>query len=141
MLSGERWPLTIKMLAKQYDLVLIDSPPLLSLTDAQVLAAHCDGAVLVLRADVSTCRDSMRACDELTAVGARILGVVINAVPCRRSRYCYRYDYSYNRYCRPNEALLEGKAEAPDVKDGMPLELIFAKQAENRGGDREWVQK
>ncbi len=141
MLAGERWPWAVKTLAKQYDLVLIDSPPLLSLTDAQVLAAHCDGVVLVLRADSSTRRDSLRACDELTAVGARILGVVINGVPWRRNRYCHRYDYSYNPYGRPGEALLPGRAEMQGAEDPMPLARVFERHPEDRNGQTKWGQR
>jgi len=111
------------------------------LTDAQVLAAQCDGVVLVLRADASTRQDSIHACDALTAVGAHILGVVINAVPYRRKRYHYRYSHSYNRYCRPNEGLLEGRSETHNKKRGVPLEMVFENRATVGSGAREWSQE
>lgn len=92
ILGGERSGAIVAALTKEYDSVLIDSPPVLCCSDAQVLAAHCNSVVLVLRADTSTRMDSLQACGELIAVNAHILGVVVNAVS-RKCDYYHRYPH------------------------------------------------
>lgn len=121
MLVGERARTVIAALVERYDRVLIDSPPLLSFTDAQVLAAQCDGVLLVLRADTSTRQDSVQACGELVAVNANVLGVVVNAAP--RRDYRYRYG-AYHRYSRPIE-VLPAERNAPRHSEGRLLEPLL----------------
>ena len=67
-------------MAKQYDHVVIDTPPVLRVDDARIVAASCDATVLVLRADKSNRKLAEESRDRLMAVGARILGVVLNDV-------------------------------------------------------------
>lgn len=78
----------------RYDAVVIDAPPLLPVTDAALLAAQTDGALLVVRHGKTT-RDQLHgAHDRLAGVGANILGVVLNMVPtARRGGYGYGYGY------------------------------------------------
>lgn len=123
MLNHDRFRRLIAILAGQYDRVLIDSPPVLLLTDAQILAARCDGVVLVLRAGVSTRRDSIHAYAELAGVGARVLGVVVNAAPRRRSSYRYG---GYSCYCHPIEAVVP---EGPTARERntLPPQVLFPK--------------
>ncbi len=84
----------IKLLAKQYDRIIVDSPPVLPVTDAQILASICQITILVLRAEKSTRKTSQQARDALQRVGARVLGVVVNDVP-KNGRYGY---YGGNGY-------------------------------------------
>ncbi len=62
----------------KYDQVLIDSPPVIPITDARILAAHCGATILVLRVGKSTRRMADEAFEALSAVGAPILGLVVN---------------------------------------------------------------
>ena len=78
----------MKLLAKQYDRIIVDSPPVLPVTDAQILASICQITILVLRAEKSTRKASQQAHDALVSVGARVLGVVVNDVP-KNGRYGY----------------------------------------------------
>lgn len=78
----------LKILSNKYDRIIVDSPPVTPVTDAQILAAICDITLLVLRADKSTRRLSQQARDGLLSVGAHVLGAVVNDVP-RKSRYGY----------------------------------------------------
>jgi len=73
-------------LREQFDMVIIDSPPLLPVTDASVLARHADGALVVVRHARTTRHQLDAAIDSLRAVQARILGTVINRVPGPRRR-------------------------------------------------------
>jgi len=78
----------MKLLAKQYDRIIVDSPPVLPVTDAQILASICQITILVLRAEKSTRKASRQACDVLLRVGAQIPGVVVNDVP-KNGRFGY----------------------------------------------------
>ncbi len=83
-------------LRHRYEVVLIDAPPLLPVTDASLLASISDGAILVVRHG-STGREQVRtATERLQAVGARLLGTVLSMSPARElSRYGYGYGYGY----------------------------------------------
>ncbi len=65
-------------LCEQYDHVVIDSPPVMAVDDARIIAASCDLTVLVVRADRSNRKLAAAARDALLAVGARICGIVLN---------------------------------------------------------------
>ncbi|WP_166134299.1 polysaccharide biosynthesis tyrosine autokinase [Nocardioides ochotonae] len=88
-----------ELLAKirnDFDVVIIDAPPLLPVTDAALLASHADGALLVVRYG-STTRDQLaQSVERLASVDAKALGLVMNMVPARRSgSYGYGYGYGY----------------------------------------------
>jgi capsular exopolysaccharide synthesis family protein len=68
----------LKALRASYDVIVLDSPPLLRVTDAAVLAAQADGALLVVRMGKTTREEVQSATQRLTAVGARLLGTVLN---------------------------------------------------------------
>ncbi len=77
-----------------YDQVVVDSPPINLVSDARILAASCDAAVMVVRAEQSTRRAAGLAWAALAAVGARRLGVVVNGVT---EAHGYDY-YGYRGY-------------------------------------------
>ncbi|MFD1884601.1 CpsD/CapB family tyrosine-protein kinase [Paenibacillus wenxiniae] len=62
----------------QYDLVILDTPPILPFTDAQVATTLCDGVVLVIKSGGESRKDITKAITSLEFVGARILGAVLN---------------------------------------------------------------
>ena len=73
-------------LAQQtYDILLLDSPPILSATDASVLATEVDGAVLVVSCNDTRAREIEYAMESLKGVGARALGVVLNNFDPRKA--------------------------------------------------------
>jgi protein-tyrosine kinase len=81
-----------------FDLVLCDSPPVISVTDGIALAAQCDGVVLVIRAGMVAQEALRRATDQIEAVKTRILGVVLNSVDLRRDGHYYKYYRYYRSY-------------------------------------------
>lgn len=88
----------IDALATKYDTVLLDSPPVNSVTDPIILSRLADGAVLVIRAG-ETKRDIVqRAAEQLTSAGANVLGGVINSVDIKKNKYYYYYAYHYSHY-------------------------------------------
>lgn len=85
-----------------YDIVLLDSPPVLSMADSRIAAANSDGAIMVLRSSGSNRDDAVEAYAGLAAAGARLLGTVLVGVHTG-SAY---YPYNYCRQYRETEALL-----------------------------------
>jgi capsular exopolysaccharide synthesis family protein len=80
-----------------YDVVLVDSPPLLPVTDAAILSKRVDGSLVVVGADKTQRTQLRNALDALEAVGANILGLVLNKVPTREAGgYGTMYGYSYD---------------------------------------------
>ncbi len=93
LLGSQHMGTLIQALAAQYDHVIIDTPPLLPVTDAAVLATVADGAVLIVRHGRSSRDDLELAVQALAAVNARLLGTVLNFIPQRRRGYGYGYGY------------------------------------------------
>jgi capsular exopolysaccharide synthesis family protein len=86
-------------LRERYDRIIIDSPPVMPVADARVIAALGDATVLVLRAERSTRRISLAARNELWRVRATRIGVVVNGVPVRKqAHYGSAYGYGYGEY-------------------------------------------
>jgi capsular exopolysaccharide synthesis family protein len=85
-------PRLLELLAEaraSHDLVLIDSPPLLTVADASILAAAVDGCVLVVRAGTTRRADAERALAVLQEVGVPILGTVLNGTATPEASYGY----------------------------------------------------
>ena len=84
----------LKQWRSQYDYVIIDSPPTLSVTDAVVISPEADAVVMVVRSGETTKDAVRRTRDTLYQVNARILGIVMNAVDLRSPDLYYYYYYS-----------------------------------------------
>uniref|UniRef100_UPI0012F833BE CpsD/CapB family tyrosine-protein kinase n=1 Tax=Nocardioides alkalitolerans TaxID=281714 RepID=UPI0012F833BE len=83
-----------------YDIVIIDAPPLLPVTDAALITAQSDGALLIVRHGKTTRDQLTGAVDRLQQVGGDLVGVVMNMVPTKRGAgygdgYGYGYGYGY----------------------------------------------
>jgi len=98
LLNSDIFNETLEKLKEQYDRVVVDSPPVGPVADAQILAAVCDIAVLVLRAEKSTRRQAQHARDSLLSVGAQLLGAVVNDVQQKRGQYGYYSSYGNYGY-------------------------------------------
>lgn len=98
LLQSQAMKRLLETLRARYDLVIIDSPPLLPVTDAAVLAAQADGALIVVR-HAKTTKDQLgQAYRHLASVEARVLGTVINMVHrSAASQYDYAYGYAPER--------------------------------------------
>jgi succinoglycan biosynthesis transport protein ExoP len=96
MLNSDRFARLVNTLSFEYERILVDSPPVVTVTDAYILGALCQATILVLRAEFSTRKVAAHAREGLAGVGARVLGVVVNDVSDKDDRYgCYTsYGYS-----------------------------------------------
>ena len=84
-------------LRDDFDLVLIDSPPVLPVTDAAILSQHADATLMLAAAGQTRRGDLHRAVEKLDQVGATILGIVLNKVTRQTGRN-YGYSYTYKPY-------------------------------------------
>lgn len=94
LLNSKRMKHFVEAAKTEYDVVVFDVPPLLEVTDTQVLSAHVDGVILVVRQGVAQRADVTRSKELLTMVHANLLGYVLNDV-APKNGYGYGYGYSY----------------------------------------------
>jgi protein-tyrosine kinase len=87
----------------EYDMTLLDSPPVVSVADAVALATFADGVVMVVQTGKVPNEVIRRATGQILAVKGRILGVVMNGVNLKRDGYYYDYYRYYNSYSSPGE--------------------------------------
>ena len=82
----------------KYSHVILDTPPILAVTDSAILGAHTDGVVLVMRSGETEQRAAERAVDQLRRVGVRVFGAVLNEVASTtvEDSYYMQYYYSYH---------------------------------------------
>lgn len=97
ILGSARMAHLLGALRKRYTRVLIDSPPSTAVTDAVALSKSVDGIILVIRAGSTTREMAKNGVAQFDAVGAPMLGVVLNGVGVGRGSYYY-YQYSYGYY-------------------------------------------
>jgi succinoglycan biosynthesis transport protein ExoP len=93
LLASTKMKNILEELRKQYDHIVIDSPPTLSVTDAVVISTGADAVVLVIRSGHTTKPALRRARDILLQVNARVCGVLVNAVDLNSPDYYYHYEY------------------------------------------------
>ncbi|WP_344937567.1 polysaccharide biosynthesis tyrosine autokinase [Sphaerisporangium flaviroseum] len=94
LLGSQNMRKVIAELVAQYDIVIIDAPPLLPVTDAATLAAICDDVLLVARYGRTRRESLVRAGELLSSINARVVGTVLNFAP-RKSSQLYGYGYGY----------------------------------------------
>jgi Mrp family chromosome partitioning ATPase len=126
LLATNRLGTLVRELRQAYDLVLVDTSPLLVVTDPSVIAVVMDAILLIVRAAVTRRVDAERSQDLLKALETPVLGLVINGInPGQRGHgygYGYSYLYGYGTYGRasssgngddPAPGLLSDLASAP----------------------------
>lgn len=98
LLTSQKMSHFLNMLSQEFDLVLIDTPPVLSVTDSAALSSSVDGVILVAKPGITHLRDFQQALEQLRAVNAPVLGVVLNEVNPRNRKYGYYYHRYYSKY-------------------------------------------
>jgi capsular exopolysaccharide synthesis family protein len=104
LFAGSRWPDFIGCGNELFDMVVVDTPPILGLADFELISAGCDGILIVVRA-----RKTKR--DVLTEIGQhldgkRVLGVILNGQKQQAKRYGYGYYYYGRSTRRPPTSLV-----------------------------------
>jgi capsular exopolysaccharide synthesis family protein len=105
LISAQRMREGLNALQEHFDNIIIDSPPLLPVTDARILATLVDGVILVIRADVTPRGVVLQSKRLLKAVHAPLLGAILNGVDMfGPGRYRYAQYYSYVASCASENA-------------------------------------
>lgn len=94
ILGSARMEEFLNEVKSDYDMVILDTPPILAVTDAPVLSRFVDGLIVVLRYGQTTIEATEIVKRQLEKVGANVLGAVINDVPVNDSTHYYNY-YDY----------------------------------------------
>ncbi len=99
LLSSSRMGLLLQKLARSYDIVIVDSPPIIGLSDAPVLSRLTDATLLVVSSNQVTRKAARTALKRIQAAGSNVLGVALTKFAVRKLDYNYSYTYlSYNYY-------------------------------------------
>lgn len=93
MLESPRMTEVLQTLRSENDLVVVDSPPLLVVADANILASRCSGAMLVVDSGRTRSEAARRVTETLKRSKVKLLGVTLNRVSRRRSGYYKNYYY------------------------------------------------
>ena len=98
LLGSEPVRQILSQLNQEYDLLVIDTPPVLAAADAAVLSSVVDGVIVVVRIGVTDRRAAKRAVERMQAVGARVLGTVLNdpeeMLGLSEDYYYHQYEYA-----------------------------------------------
>lgn len=113
LLDSQRMRELVKNLKARYDYVFFDSPPIMGVTDASILASEVDGVLLVVQYRKYPRIISSRARRMIENVGGNLLGVVLNNINILRDDYYYYYHSYYSHYYQPDEAKRGDEAAAP----------------------------
>jgi capsular exopolysaccharide synthesis family protein len=116
LLASTNMKQVLDELREQFDHVVVDTPPTLSVTDAVVLSPRMDAIILVIRSGKTTKQALRRARDILMQVNAHVTGVLLNAVDLSSPDYYYYYEYQgkYTQYYQENTP------EAPSDEPPQP---------------------
>ena len=94
LLGSQRMAALLEAMAERWEMVVIDTPPVVGLADASVVAARADGTLLVVSVGLTSREEAQLARRQLQQVGARVLGLVLNGVSPDGGYYRYYRYYS-----------------------------------------------
>lgn len=119
LLASEKMKMLLEKLKQEAQLIIIDTPPIMAVTDAASLAPVVDGVLLVVRPGTTHIMAAKQSLEQLHRAHARVLGVVLNPLDLKRSRYAYRFAYkngrgSYHQYYHEGQITSETGITAPD---------------------------
>ena len=97
MLGSENMKRLLKELKEHYDYIILDAPPILAVTDAQILSTRADGVIFVVKAGTAKKEQILQAKSQLDKVKAQIIGTVLNAVDTKDSKNQYYYYYGNDK--------------------------------------------
>ena len=120
LLGSESMRKILEEAKEKYDRVIVDTPPVLSVADGNILAAMSDGVIMVVKASKNTGALTRRARAGLDGVKARILGGILNDVRVSRLGYYYSdYYYGYSKYYRSYYSKTDDAKEPAEQGQGQ----------------------
>lgn len=91
LLASKRMRDVLEYAGKLYDTIIVDTPPLLAVTDAKILANIVDGSIFIVRSGITKTEEAERTIKSIQESKAKFLGVVLNDVPKTKENYNYYY--------------------------------------------------
>lgn len=113
IMNNARLRAMLDILKERYDFVLLDSPPILGVTDAAILASEADGVLLVVQYRKYPKIISLRAKRMIENAGGHLMGAVLNNINIMRDDYYYYYHYTTKKYYGSTKH--EKEDEAPEA--------------------------
>ena len=95
LIANGRFAAAMDFWREHYDVILLDSPPVLPVADARILACAADGAILVVRAQQNQREEIMEAVHHLDSAGGKLWGTVLISIGSRYYGYSSKYTYGY----------------------------------------------
>ena len=126
LLSSEAMKGLIDKLKEQFDFVLFDSPPVMSVTDPTILANLADGVIIVIKGGETPRPPIQRTLQQLSELDTKVLGVVLNGIDFQKGKYYYHYYYKYHYdYGYGEKEVKKGKNKKFSIKSALlPIFLI-----------------
>jgi Mrp family chromosome partitioning ATPase len=116
-LTSPKFKDLLEEVRKRFDFVIVDTPPLLAVTDPCAVAPRVDGVILTLRVGPRTRSSAIRATEMLDAIGANVFGIVVNGVGALSAEGAYTYDsnsYGSRYYRYGEEYYIAGDGKGPN---------------------------
>ncbi len=118
LLLHERFGKLLESISKKYDHVIIDSPPILAVTDASIIGRLAGSTLMIVKSGLHPMRELEQSVKQLTKAGVQLKGIVFNDLLEKSSRY--GYGYGYNKYANQYSSnkstwLSDTASEEPDV--------------------------
>jgi len=98
ILGSDRMSFLLSFLKKRYDMLVIDTPPVLPATDALLLAPQTDGVVLITKANATDRRMVKKVVDQIKHTQSNLIGIVLNQVNLKKEGYYRYYSKYYSKY-------------------------------------------
>ena len=93
LLSSERMKRFVEECTRVYDYVIIDTPPINTVADAQIISTYVDGVILVAKSGNTTQDELREAVDTVCRAGGNLCGAVLNDLNMKSVKYAYKYKY------------------------------------------------
>ncbi len=130
LVGSEKMKKLLEVLSDNFDLVIVDSPPILAVTDAVVLSARADGVVLISNSGETRRNQLEQAVAKLMEVNANLIGVILNRLSAKTGGYYYYYYYGRTYY--HDESNTDGNIDGENKR-------LKRKRGSRKDGKRRWV--
>lgn len=136
LLSSPKMAMLLQACTDRYDMVIVDSPPIIGLSDAPILARQVEGTLLVVSANQVTRKSSRASLKRLKAVGGHFFGAAMSKFAVKKYEYDYAYRYvSENYYALPDESSENDKERGRKRPNRATAHAATASERLRRTGD------
>ncbi len=109
LLANSRMKILVEILRSQFDVIIVDSPPVTTVSDTTILSSLCDGVILVVRIGTTHIKQIERAKEQLETISTPIIGMILNMLDFKKDPYYYgRYYHKYKSYYSKQDEDVKG---------------------------------